>query len=48
MCTVYVACARSTHHIGCQSANLVLPHCIPGGSDLGGGDMCSVCMGHVS
>ena len=26
---------------------MVLPHCVPDGSELRGDDMCSVCMGHV-
>ena len=38
-----------THHVGCTSANqarldLDLPSNVPGGSELGGDDMCSVCM----
>ena len=42
-----------THHVGCTSANqarldLDLPSYVPGGSELGGDDMCSVCMDHVS
>ena len=42
-----------THHVGCTSANqarldLDLPSCVPGGSELGGDNMCSVCMDHVS
>ena len=43
VCTAYVDCARSTYHVGCLSANLVLPHCVPGGSELRGDEMCSVC-----
>ena len=42
MC-VLVDCAGSIYHVSCLSANLVLPHCVPGGSELGGDDMCSVC-----
>ena len=42
-----------TMHVGCTSANqarldLDLPSYVPGGSELGGDDMCSVCMDHVS
>ena len=43
-------CSPCMHHlyVGCLSANVDLPSYVPGGSELGGDDMCSVCMDHVS
>ena len=56
-CAMILAnCARfmhtHTHHVGCTSTNqgrldLDLPSYVPGGSELGGDDMCSVCMDRV-
>ena len=45
----HCVCRHMQHlYVGWLSANLALPPCVPGGSELGGDDMCSVCMEHVS
>ena len=49
---IHLYCNYTVSLVGCRSANqarldLDLPSYVPGGSELGGDDMCSVCMDHV-
>ena len=49
VCVDFVVHACIMHlYVGCLSANLDLISYVPGGSELGGDDMCSMCMDNVS